>query len=165
MKRTAQNYIDEGFENGAWFMLCGQYGSGKTLLASIIIKELLSKYEDIVPLAIVWSSFVEQYKMAFKLEKSEKFIDVANTIEDMKECDLLYLDEIFKVESPSTLNLLFDIINYRYLNEKPTILTSEVNFSEVTENNESVASRIYEMLDNKYLIDIQKDSAKNQRMK
>ena len=165
MKNIANRFIKEGFENGNWMLLCGQYGSGKSLLASITIKEILSKYEEVVPLSFTWASFVEQLKMAFSAGDRDKIAQLNFHIEDMKEVDILYLDEVFKVESQSTLNLLFDIINYRYLTNKATIITSEKNFEEIKKVNQAIASRIFEKIKDGYLIDIQQDERKNQRLK
>lgn len=45
----------------------------------------------------------------------------------------------------SDVNIMFEIINYRYLNLKPIIVSSELTQSKLLDFDESVGSRIIEM--------------------
>ena len=165
MFNTATDYINEGYKEGNWLMICGQYGSGKSLLSSIVLKEILSAEEKYVPIAIVWSSFVEQYKLAWGTENREKLQEIINIVDEMKTADILYLDEILKVDTQSTQNVLFDIINFRYLNDKPTILTCEKLYDDLKVRFPALCGRVFEKTSHKYLLQIGYDDEKNMREK
>ena len=58
---------------------------------------------------------------------------------------------------------MFDIINYRYLNNKACIFSSEKPLLEVLNIDEAIGSRIFEMAKN-YNIEIERNISKNYRL-
>ena len=118
--------FDEYCKQGRGILFTGSTGSGKTHLASGIANELIEreipvKFE-VVPellqkIQATYSSFAE----------SEDSV-----ISPLKKCRLLILDELGG-EKPSewTMTILHNIINYRYINYKPTIITTNLTTSEL----------------------------------
>lgn len=56
------------------------------------------------------------------------------------------------------INIMFEIINYRYLNFLPIIVSSEFSIDKLLVFDEGVGSRIYEMSKD-YVVEIEKDVA------
>ena len=50
---------------------------------------------------------------------------------------------------------MFEIINYRYINKLPIIVSSEYSIDELLNFDEAIGSRIYEMCKD-YLVEIEK---------
>ena len=73
--------------------------------------------------------------------------------------DHLYLNRSFSLLSfrpqetvpassgPSDINIIFEIINYRYFNNKPIIVSTEKYKSDLLKIDEAIGSRILEMCD------------------
>ena len=59
---------------------------------------------------------------------------------------------------------MYDIINHRYLNNLPILLSSELNFGEMLAVDEAIASRLFEMC-KQYTKSINKNAKLNYRMK
>ena len=86
-----------------------------------------------------------------------------------KRTDCLYIDDLFKTKkgasvTPADVNLAFEILNYRYINDMLTIISSEKTLREILDIDEAVGSRIYEMAQG-YILNISADPAKNYRMR
>jgi len=64
--------------------------------------------------------------------------------------------------SAADMRLAFDLLNARYLNRLPTIISSEWHIGELAEMDEAVASRIYEM-GTGFIVNIKRDKARNWR--
>jgi DNA replication protein DnaC len=65
----------------------------------------------------------------------------------MKQVDVLYWDDLFKHPKEPTsfeIDLAFEVLNYRYLNLKPTIISSERTPNELLAIDEALGSRILE---------------------
>ena len=59
---------------------------------------------------------------------------------------------------------MFEIINYRYLNFLPIIVSSEFTIEKMLEFDEGIGSRIYEMSKD-YVVEIKNDIRNNYRSK
>ena len=63
----------------------------------------------------------------------------------------LYIDDLFKGAvsgdeiAQQDKQVMFDIINMRYVKKLPTILSSEYSLKSITNADEAIGSRIYEM--------------------
>ena len=56
------------------------------------------------------------------------------------------IDDLFKGSiSGSDVNIMFEIINFRYLNSLPVIASCEMGIDEIMKIDEAIGSRIYEM--------------------
>ena len=86
-------------------------------------------------------------------------------ISKYQTCEVLLIDDLFKGKiNESDINIMFEIINYRYLNFLPIIVSTEFNIDRLLSFDESVGSRLYEMCKD-YVVEIEKDMNNNYRLK
>jgi DNA replication protein DnaC len=86
------------------------------------------------------------------------------TIFKYQTCEVLLLDDLFKGKSSMTdINIIFEIINYRYLNYLPIIVSTEFSVEKLLSFDEGIASRIYEMC-KEYIVEIPKEKNNNYRL-
>lgn len=86
-------------------------------------------------------------------------------ISKYQTCEVLLIDDLFKGRvNESDVNIIFEIINYRYLNYLPIIVSSEFTIEKLLTFDEGVGSRIYEICKD-YVVEIKKDMRNNYRLK
>lgn len=161
MKDTASLYYSDFNEirrkRKNSILLCGQVGSGKSHLSVALALNFLKRqikvrympYRDVI--TKIKQNMVDenQYK---------KFIYKYQT------CDVLLIDDLFKGKvNESDVNIMFEIINYRYLNFLPIIVSSEFSIDKLLEFDEGVGSRIYEMCKD-YAVEVEKKVLNNYRL-
>lgn len=87
------------------------------------------------------------------------------TLSKFQTCDVLLIDDLFKGKINETdINVMFEIINYRYLNYLPLIVSSEFTTERLLSFDESIGSRIYEMCKS-YIVEISKNKNNNYRLR
>lgn len=150
MKNIALDYLNN-FKNN-WFFIGGQIGSGKTHLCIKILNKILA--HNFVSLQIL------KFSKAFKdLKSFSNKPEQIQLLEKYQKVDILYIDDLFnRVPTSSDINLLLDIIDYRYISNKTTIFSSQKHFEELSaciddENLEALFSRIFEKTFN-YIVDV-----------
>ena len=68
------------------------------------------------------------------------------SINKFKKAKVLLIDDLFKGSiTGSDINIMFEIINYRYLNGLPLIVSCEKSIEEIINIDEAIGSRLYEM--------------------
>lgn len=142
-KETAAGYcknfekIKDTRHNSISFI--GQVGSGKTHLAVAIALNFLKKgiqvkympYRDIVT------------KIKMNMRDDEYYHKL---IGQYQTAQVLLIDDMFKGKvNESDINIMFEIINYRYLNNLPVIVSSEFTADKMLDFDEAIGSRILEM--------------------
>ncbi|MCH1960051.1 hypothetical protein [Romboutsia hominis] len=71
-----------------------------------------------------------------------------------KNARVLLIDDLFKGRiSDSDVNIIFEIVNHRYFNNLPIIVSSEKSVDELIGIDEAIGSRLIEMSKN-YLVKI-----------
>ena len=86
-------------------------------------------------------------------------------ISKFQNCDILLSDDLFKGKvNDSDVNIMFEIINYRYINNLPMIINSEFLIDRLLYIDEAIGSRIYEMCRD-YLVQIKHDIKNNYRLR
>ena len=130
-------------------IITGNIGTGKTHLASSIANFLIESEISVLFGTLI--NLLNEVKNTYTMEnKTESFI-----IEKYSKVPLLIIDDLGK-ERPSewTLEKLFTIINNRYENNLPVVITTNYNREKLRErlaNNtnyeiaDSIISRLYEM--------------------
>ena len=155
-KEKAQSYVIHiGHpESSKWFTAIGQVGSGKTLLASCVANDLLRKGYNVKMKS--WPEVARYTSTDYYKEKE--------MLKEYQEAQVLYLDDLFK-GSPTTreISLAYEILNYRYKNHMPTIITSEKTPDEMIAIDEAIWSRISQMSVPNGLVIVGKDRSKDQR--
>lgn len=141
MLEKARAYIAQGAADGDWFFIGGQSGAGKTHICTGIARELLYQGREVR--YIVW----EQVVKALKAIVNEP--EYGEELGKLERAEVLYIDDLFKPinEKPPTdadLRVAFELINYRYVNKLPTIISSERYLGEIMELDEATGGRIYE---------------------
>ncbi|WP_085829374.1 ATP-binding protein [Clostridium massiliodielmoense] len=142
-KSTATSYykkfddIRNSKQNSILF--CGQVGSGKTHLSIALALNFIKKginviympYRDVV-------TALKQNMIDYEYYKRE--------ISKYQLAEILLIDDLFKGKvTESDVNITFEIINYRYLNRLPIIVSTEFIIERMLNFDEGVGSRIYEM--------------------
>ena len=143
-----------------WFCALGTSGCGKTLLCSIIANHLLLNLGKSVQY-ITWTDFISKLKRDIMSDGSS---EVSSTLHEIKNIEVLFIDELLKKYTEADLKYIIEIINYRYQNNLVTIITSERTIDELLDIDEASFSRLIEKCE-AYVINIAKDRSKNQRLK
>ncbi|NSB88289.1 DNA replication protein DnaC [Clostridium saccharobutylicum] len=153
---TDFNEIRNGRRNS--ILLCGQVGSGKTHCSIAIALNFLKQRIKVVHMP--YRDVITKIK--------QNMIDqeyYSKAISKYQTCEVLLIDDLFKGKiNDSDINIVFKIINYRYLNFLPIIVSSEFSIDRLLGFDEGVGSRIYEMAKD-YVVEIEKDVRNNYRLK
>lgn len=165
MKNAAASYAKSP---QGWFFIGGQSGCGKTHICTAICRELILQGLDVV--YMLWRDDVTRLKaMVTDVDKYD------NNIQIFKRAEVLYLDDLFKVgngmgnknkQKPTMadINIAFELLNYRSINNLQTIISSEFTIAELLEIDQALAGRIVENA-NPMPIVIRPDIKKNYRLK
>lgn len=134
--------IKKSAVSGRSIMLTGLIGTGKTHLAissaRLLIKTEFEKSEQLLNLKITTIS-----------EMQSAILDKVKTIDDYKRAEVLIIDDLGAEKDGDWINSkIFELINYRYMQELPTIITTNLNGKELAERiGQRTVSRIVEMCD------------------
>lgn len=157
IKKCAVDYAKKPID---WFYIGGQSGCGKTHICTAIVGYLLKQGKS--ARYMLWGDDITAIKQAVTV--SEQYDKLMNNI---KNAEVLYIDDFFKTRSGESVsnadvNTTFKIINHRYNEQLPTIISSELSINEISAIDEALGSRIAEMT-RTHKIYISKDKNKNQR--
>ncbi|MBO3443701.1 ATP-binding protein [Clostridium sp. CCUG 7971] len=131
------NEIKSKRNNSILFM--GQVGSGKTHLSMAIANNLMDSGIGVIYMP--FRDIITQIKQNIMDEEYYR-----KTISRYKFANVLLIDDLFKGSiSKSDINIMFEIINYRYFNNLAMIISSEKRFDELIDIDEALGSRIIEM--------------------
>ena len=139
-------------------LLCGQVGSGKTHLATAIALNFLEDNKK-----VIYMSYRDEitYIKQIILDRNAYI----KAIDKFKKCEILFIDDLFKGKvNESDINIMFEIVNYRYLNYLPMIISSEWMLENLLEFDEATASRIFEMC-RKFIVQIPNNNDYNYRLR
>ena len=121
-------------------IFCGQVGSGKTHLAMAICNNLI----NVCGIGITYMAYRNAVTL-IKQSLTDKD-DYGNAIRKFCMARVLCIDDLLKGKiTQSDLNILYEIINYRYMNNSPMVLSTEMLPDDLIEFDEAVGSRILEM--------------------
>lgn len=138
---------DQVLEKGLGIYLYGDKGTGKTYLTACMVNELTSKYQTC--LLTNFSDISLKIRSTFNGKGSETAF-----LQKIAEVDFLFLDDIGteqvrRGEEDTWLQeRIFDILNTRYNNMKPTIFTSNHNLGDLIKDRgfmSKTVDRIFEM--------------------
>jgi DNA replication protein DnaC len=122
--------------------LCGGYGTGKTYFAFAMVREIFRKYPR-----IIWPRYFTSPDLDSKLLKASKSDEGDSyLVNNFASQDLLFIDDLGReTKSDRLKRQYFEILNYRYVNELPTILTSNFNLDQLGDVLDgAIASRLQE---------------------
>ncbi|MCQ2087673.1 MAG: ATP-binding protein [Bacilli bacterium] len=158
VKDKAERYVKS--EGNEWFIMLGQSGAGKTLLCSIISNEFLMKQNRKV-IYVTWTDFISRIKRDMMSDNAQS---VTEYLDKIKNADILFIDELLKKYNETDLRYVIEIINYRYINNLKTIVTSERSVTELLDIDEATMGRMIELA-GQFIINIPKDRKKNYRIR
>jgi DNA replication protein DnaC len=148
-------YVKQLETMNCWFFIGGQSGCGKTHLAVAMTRQLVSnghlaKYMN-------WRS----ESVAIKHERE------MSKIREYQNAQILLIDDFLKVAenevpTPADIRLAFEILDYRYARNMPTIITSEMFLEIITNIDESIGSRIKERA-KRFVLSVKKEDGRNYR--
>lgn len=122
--------------------LLGQPGAGKTHLLTAVANNLMKRLN--VP--VLYFPYVEGFN-----DLKDDFDALEAKLERMKQVDVLFIDDLFKPVKGKPratewqIEQTYAVINYRYLNYKPILISSELTVDELFDIDEALGSRIYQM--------------------
>ncbi|MDB8804790.1 DnaA ATPase domain-containing protein [Romboutsia sp. 1001216sp1] len=143
----SRNFKDIEKDRCNSIMFIGQVGCGKTHLSLAIANELM---DDGV--GVVYMSYREVVTKLKQNIMDEAYYN--RVMNRYKNARVLLIDDLFKGSiSDSDVNIIFEIVNHRYFNNLPLIVSSEKSVEELIGIDEAIGSRLIEMSKN-YLVKI-----------
>ncbi|MDU2290789.1 MAG: ATP-binding protein [Clostridium celatum] len=144
MKGATTNYylrfkdIEKTKHNSILF--CGQPGAGKTHLSIALANNFIKKDGKKV-VYMPYRSVITTLKQNILDKEYYKKL-----VSKYKMAEILLIDDLFKGKVNETdINIMFEIINHRYINKLPIIVSTEYLVEEMLSFDEAIGSRIYEM--------------------
>lgn len=129
----SMRYFSDKTMNGECknMILCGSVGTGKNHLCTALIRDLIErKYPSSIRIATIKE--IIRYVRASWSKESE--YDEQDAINNLTSTGLLIIDEMgVQTGSDDELNIIFEIINGRYENKRPTIIVSNLEKGELVE--------------------------------
>jgi DNA replication protein DnaC len=124
--------------------LLGQPGAGKTHLLTALANNFMKKRG----IPVLYFPYVEGFN-----DLKDDFDKLEEKLEHMKTVDILFIDDLFKPTGRDRkpratewqIEQMYAVINYRYLNYKPIMVSSELTVDELADVDEALGTRIYEM--------------------
>ena len=112
----------EGQSTKPWLFLHGGVGTGKTHLAVAIALNQIERYPNRSVLFLVVPDLLDHLRATFDPSKG---IDYDERFEEIRRADLLVLDDLgTENTTPWAREKLFQIVNHRYNERIPTVVTS-----------------------------------------
>ena len=162
MLETAKSYAASDLSNGESLFIGGAVGCGKTHVCSAVCRELLYQGRKVIYLP--WLNESKRLKALANKENGSEEVAVYSTAE------ILYIDDLFKPTQEQRdptgpdMKLAYEIINYRYINKLPTIVSCEFYMNELLEYDEATISRLYERAKG-FTVNIERKPGRNYRMR
>ena len=129
--------IKDSRKNSIIFM--GSVGGGKSHLSFAIANALMKEGVGVIYMGYR-ESIMKIKQNVMNMDEYEKIMS------RYKKCKVLLIDDLFKGNiTLSDINIMFEIVNYRYFNNLPMIMSTEKGGKELIEIDEAIGSRILEM--------------------
>lgn len=121
-------FTDYLHENKYWFIMSGQSGSGKTHICTALFQEMI-KGLFLTGIYMLWNDEIPKLLSLRKSTYTDNQEKYEKIIDSYKNTDILYIDDLFKLDNrykEDSLSIAFEILNYRYVNDKVTLISTEV---------------------------------------
>ena len=161
-KEKALEYITQynSLDKGTGFCLMGQPGAGKTHIILSIGKALLDQ-----KIKVIYMPYLEAIReLKANAMDDEYYLKLSNRF---KMTPILIIDDLFKDKvkkgklageiTPADMNHIYPILNYRYSNKLPTLISTECTPNMLIELDEALAGRILERCTRRFGIVFSKD--------
>lgn len=138
-KIQAMSYCKKFEDEKGSVLLTGRPGTGKTHLGIAIMMQLVNKNIGCI--------YTEYISLIMRLKQC--CMDTVNynkEINKYKNATVLFIDDLLKGQtSEADRKYIYEIVNYRYMTEKPIIISTEKSLKDLMEYDAAIASRIIEM--------------------
>jgi DNA replication protein DnaC len=157
LKSKAINYI-KNFNNmlkseNNWFGIFGQPGSGKSHVAVAIGAAILNR--EVNPIKAVYMPYLEVMRqLKANTLDDEYYINLLNRYQ---RAQVLIIDDLFKDKvkrgklafdlTEADIKHIYPIINYRYVNKMPTIISSECTPDMLLDLDRALCGRLLDRCD------------------
>ena len=141
------------------FFIGGQSGAVKTHICSAILGEFAKH-----GICVYFFNYINDIATLnrYQYNSTEKD-EYENLLSLYKQADILYFDDfMFGEVSVSEQKIIFNIINHRYENDLPCIISSNKTMNDIRRINAPIYGRLYEMC-SKFVFNINNDESKNFR--
>jgi DNA replication protein DnaC len=117
---------DFSYTMQSWLLLEGAYGCGKTHLAAAIANDAV--HRGIPTLFITVPDLLDSLRFAYGSQETT----FEARFEEIRSADLLVMDDFGTQNATAwAQEKLFQIINYRYINKLPTVITTNLILDEI----------------------------------
>lgn len=128
---TAKNY---GEHLSGWLLLMGSFGSGKTHLAAAVANHAIANGKATIFLTV--PDLLDWLRYTFQKSGSS----YEERFEEIRNIDFLILDDLGTQNTTSwAREKLYQIINHRYVNRLPTLITTNLSMREIDDR---ISSRL-----------------------
>ena len=143
-------------------LFIGQSGCGKTHLLTAVSNGLMRERQ----IPVLYFPFLDGMGNI----SANDFERKADIIQKMKDVDVLFIDDLFKPVGKETqvipwqVKIIIEVLNHRYLNNLPILISTELGLEELFKIDEAMASRMFEMASD-FTTTIEKDMSNNYRLR
>lgn len=143
-------------------LFSGQPGCGKTHILTAISNNLMQKKQ----LPVLYFP----YKDGMNNISANNYARKDEIIQQMKQVEMLFIDDLFKPIGGKVkvydwqAEIIFEVVNHRYLNKLPLLISTELDFMSMAEVDEALASRIFEMSSD-FTVTVPKNMMNNYRLR
>ena len=134
----------EGENTAPNIILLGPPGVGKSALASAVLSDCLRRYE-VEGLFVDWSRLMGDLRAAIETKNPEP----RQRLERLTEVSIAVIDDLAagrggtQAASPYELDILFSVVNTRYNEQRPTIITANASLVSLAQwSEERIVSRL-----------------------
>lgn len=152
-----------------WLILSGMTGAGKTHLAVSAWNEIQKVNAEkglvkgIRAEMIVYNDLIAKIALGKRFDEDESSFEV---IERYKHVSILLIDDLFRDNvHKESVEWMYQILNYRYDNKLPTIITTNSSVMEIGSINAPIQGRIFERTQNGiYWLHFEEEKNANHRL-
>lgn len=122
-----QNYANNFPADKQSILICGGTGLGKTYISLIMAKEILEKGFSVI--------YISAIKLIICLEdeRFKRYEQSKYSTDSFLECEFLIIDDFgCEMQNPFSLSSLYNIINTRLIENKPTIVITNLSIQGVS---------------------------------
>jgi DNA replication protein DnaC len=138
-KKYFKNFEENKLTRNNSCLFSGQVGAGKTHIAMAIANTLIDNCVGVI--FMPYRSIITKIKQLVTTgEEYQKEIQL------YKNAPVLLIDDLFKGKvTEADINVIYEIIDYRYFKKLPLIVTTEKTIEQLIDIDEAIGSRLYEM--------------------